>query len=154
MRSVVAGGHNILILGPIAELTAEYLRIDVAESARKWVEYCRANNKPMTREKLNGWLKRERPAKSQSGLSKAELMARINVEIGKLRTISPVTFDDLSQIVRQRLSDLPKKWHDLEPDIIKRALGLTRSEVPVSLVRVGDKCQGVDWKPEYEQQAA
>ena len=77
----------------------------------------------MTREKLNGWLKRERPAKSQSGLSKAELMARINVEIGKLRIISPVTFDDLSQIVRQRLSDLPKTWHDLEPDIIKRALG-------------------------------
>ena len=43
---------------------AEFPNIGVSRCADKWLKYCRANNQPITRERLVGWLKREKPAKA------------------------------------------------------------------------------------------
>jgi hypothetical protein len=47
----------------IKELTTEFQNLNVAEVAKKWLDHCRKNNQPLTRERLVGWLQREKPSK-------------------------------------------------------------------------------------------
>jgi len=56
-----SSGSSKLLEQWIKELTADFQNLNVAEVAKKWFDHCRKNNQPVTRERLVGWLKRERP---------------------------------------------------------------------------------------------